>query len=141
MTHFQKLAVNFSISLILGGIALVFANSCTKTDTPAITEFAIMVDSIVYSDTIAMDATLNIKYYGTIGPNSCYSFQRFDVAFVGDTIGTTAVGGVIDSENCFEEVQILDGETAKIYNMPKGKFIIVVNQPDGSHIMKPVVVL
>ncbi|MGD9900117.1 MAG: hypothetical protein AB7T22_13420 [Calditrichaceae bacterium] len=60
-------------------IILVFmTNSCSTEPDTEYNQFLIKVDSIQLAKTIALGDTLRIEFYGTIGTNGGYSFERFE---------------------------------------------------------------
>ncbi len=65
-----------SVFLVMAGI-LVWSSGCNKDDDPS-PDFLIKIDSIVYPDTIQLTDTLSVKFYGEVGPDGCYEFNRFE---------------------------------------------------------------
>lgn len=110
---------------LLGGCKL---NS--PSSGPSYTEYAIQVDSIQSPDTIALGKSLNIKFYGKIGPSTCYSFSRF-VGGVNNHNINVAVYGKYQSglSNCTDSLQYLNGKELSVNLITSGPFIIHVYQP------------
>lgn len=121
---FGLVAVGFlTITFLLGGCKL--GNS-----TPGYTEFAIQVDSIQYSDTVQYGQPLIIKFYGTIGPSTCYSFSRIIGSVSNNQADMKVLGKYTnDQNNCKSDPQYLDGNSVAVTQYVPGKFIIHVMQP------------
>ena len=55
---------------------LLFSLTLINCNKNKETTFVIKVDSIHVADTINLDETLRIEFFGTIGDNGCYSFSH-----------------------------------------------------------------
>lgn len=102
-----------------------------KLDSPSntqYTEFVMEIDSIIHPDTIRLGSSLPIKFYGTIGPDGCYSFSRFDGHFEGKNILITAYGRKSDETVCPDVMQYLQGLTLTVNQLDTGRYIIHVQQ-------------
>lgn len=57
----------------------MITNSGDENEEEREVEFLVAeVDSIDTPDRIAPSDTLSVQFYGTVGPNGCYSLDRFD---------------------------------------------------------------
>lgn len=118
-----------------GLIAILFLTGGCKfsnlnNPTPAYTEFAVQVDSIQYPDTLMFGKTLNVKFFGTIGPNTCYSFSRFVGGVSQNQIDVAVYGKFTnDTANCAQVVQYLDGKTLNVNLKLPGTYIIHLVEP------------
>ncbi len=130
--------------LLAGGfVAVLFLTGGCKLDTtaPSFTEFGIQVDSIQYPDTIPFGKTLNIKFYGTIGPSTCYSLSRFTGGISGQQINIAVLGKFANNEStCASAVQYMNGDSLGVNLTASGKYIIHVMQPTPPDIYDTVVV-
>jgi hypothetical protein len=124
-TLFFVIGAAFTASLFLwGGCKL------NGPSGPNYTEYSIQVDSIQHPDTISLGQQLPIKFYGKIGPSTCYSFSRF-VGGVNNHDINIAVYGRYQSglSNCVDSVQYLDGRQLSVNLITSGPFIIHIYQP------------
>lgn len=112
-----------AVLLLTGGCKL--GNS-----SPTYTEFAIQVDSIQYPDTIVSGTAQYIKFYGTIGPSTCYSFSRFVGGVTNQQIDIAVLGKYTNNEsNCASAVQYMNGDSLGLHLTTTGTFVIHVQQP------------
>jgi hypothetical protein len=124
-----------SALLFMAGL-LVWTTGCKKDDGPD-PDFLIKIDSMVFQDTIRLDDTLSVKFYGYIGPNSCYSFNHFeqlprDNGDLPNSMKFKVWGKHEDNGNCYDALMYLDGAEISITGFLKGNFNIFVVQPDGT---------
>ena len=110
------------ILFLTGGCKLGNNNS-------SFTEFAIQIDSIQHPDTVVFGKTLNIKFYGTIGPNDCYSFSRFVGGITGNQINIAAFGKFSNGTVCASVMQYLTGDTLGVNLVTSGTYVIHVMEP------------
>lgn len=119
--------------LMAGGFvaAMLFAGGCRlSSSNPNYTEFSIQVDSIQHPDTITYGNSLTIKFYGTIGPSTCYSFSRIVGGINGNTINLQVLGKYANNQNACESTpQYLDGDSLIMNQLTPGSFIIHVMEP------------
>ncbi len=64
--------------LFVFGSALLIQYSCSTEPENDYTYFKIMVDSLSHPDTISVNDTLKIKFYGFVGPDGCHKISRFE---------------------------------------------------------------
>ena len=129
----KKNTLLISVVLLMAGL-LVWSSGCKKDDGPN-PDFLIQIDSIVMADTIELSDTLLVKFYGVVGPNGCYKFDRFEQLNLGDNDPANSVklqvwGKHEGNDNCFDQIVYLDGTELLINGFAKGDFRILVRQPD-----------
>jgi len=127
----------FIISVILAMTGLLVWSSGCKKDDDTNPDFLIKIDSLVFRDTVNVNDTLFIKFYGTVGPNGCYQFSRFEqVPYQdGDVVNSMKIkvwGKLEDTGNCPDQIVYLDGAEIIVNGFQPGNFNIFVIQPDGS---------
>lgn len=113
-------------------LTVIFMVNGCKLDNPSnthYTEFVIQIDSITHPNTVKLGSSLQIKFYGTIGPDGCYSFSRFDGGVEGKTINVTVYGRKSDEDVCTQQVQYLSGATLNVNQLDTGRYILHVHQP------------
>ncbi len=111
---------------------------CKKKDTE--TQFVIKVDSIRVADTVAVGTNLRIEFFGTIGPNGCYSFSHDETDFVQTTVSIKLWGKNSGAGDCPDVVVKLDGMYMDVNFNASGTYTIQIVQPDDSKLLEKVVV-
>lgn len=122
-------------------VSLFFLGGCNlkNTASPTYSEYAIQVDSIQYPDTISAGQSLNVKFYGNIGPNTSYSFSRFVGGVSPNGIGVAVYGKYLAGQsNVVDSTQYLDGKVLTVTPNVNGNFIIHVYQPNPPDIFDTV---
>lgn len=99
-----------------------------------------MVDSISLPDTINVGEYLTIEFFGTIGPDGCFSFSHFKTVFSQSKIAIEVWGKNSGESACSDVMVYLDGTTLQIEKMETGTYDVEILQPDGSVLNKLVVV-
>lgn len=102
--------------------------------------FWVKVDKIELSKTITLGDTLHISFYGTIGNNGGYSFERFDSSLEGNNLNLKVWGKYNVAEAQADVMVYLDGRKFNFVPVTKGDYKIIVYQPDGSKIEENVIV-
>ena len=134
-------AICFSVLSVIALLA-----SCTKTTEvidPEVSYFVVRVDSISIPDTIAHSDTLKIKFYGTIGGNSNYSFDHFETYGTTSNVSIKVWGKYVANDGAYEVISTLQDnniEYKKILSAV-GVFKIYIYQPDSTVLSDSVVVL
>jgi len=135
---FTAFAIAFSL--------LVFIwSGCDKNNDPKTEEFIIQIDSIVHADTITVGETLSIKFYGKVGPNGCYAFDRLVPEYIQidattGELATTAFGIQTFKDLCPDQEVYLNGSELIVSEMLPGNLVVKAMQPDGSAITQNVFV-
>lgn len=131
----KKHTLLLSAILLMAGL-LVWTSGCKEDDGPQ-PDFLIKIDSIVFADTIQTTDTLSVKFYGEIGPNGCYQFNRFEQVGLngGDPLNSIKFqvwGRYEDTGNCTDAISYMNGNEIGINGFVTGNYNILVVQPDGS---------
>lgn len=95
--------------------------------------FIIQVDSISVPTEVASDDTLAIRPFGRVGPNGCYSFERFEASRTTSSLDLKLIGELVEGDDigCLSAIIELD----TTYTVPpplEGPFEIDILQPDES---------
>lgn len=112
--------------------------NCKKKDTE--TQFVIKVDSIQLADTVEVGTALRIEFFGTIGPNGCYSFSHDETDFVQTTVSIKLWGKNSGANDCPDVEVTLDGMYMDVNFNSSGTYTIQIIQPDNSKLTELVVV-
>jgi hypothetical protein len=112
--------------------AIYLTSGCKKESEPETVEYIIKVDSITHADTIKLGEKLEVLFYGYIGYNECYSFEKFVPEFGPNAMEFTLYGLQIISDTCSGSPTYMSGQGVEIQDLTEGKWSIQVNQPEGS---------
>ena len=113
-------------------LAIVMLTSCDKGVENGSTEFVVKVDSIAHTSFAASNDTMTVQFFGTIGPDGCFSFSHFETTRQPLQLDVT-VWGQRTAASAFPAVMVyLDGREYKFALGEMGWFKINVHQPDGS---------
>jgi hypothetical protein len=127
--------------LFIFGSVLLLQYSCSTEPENDYTYFKIMVDSLSHPDTISVNDTLKIKFYGFVGPDGCYEFSRFEVHSKTNELVLTVWGSKPNFQTACPEVLVyLDGKEYKTVFNQAGLYHIKINQPDNSLLIDSVYV-
>ncbi len=131
----KRTTLIISVLLVLTGI-LVWSTGCKKDDNGP-SEFQVLLDSILYQDTIQKTDTLNVKFYGYLGASSCYEFSRIERVSLSANDPPSAIkfkvwGKFEDTGNCADVESYLNGAAVAVTGFIPGNFNILVMQPDGT---------
>ncbi|MCK9451272.1 MAG: hypothetical protein M0Q90_06235 [Bacteroidales bacterium] len=126
-------------------IIAVYSFSCSKADPTAETQqFVIKVDSIQLTDTVASGQRFDIKFFGTIGTNGCYSFADFVVSEDSASLNLMLKGNKEVSANqaCPDVLVLLGGMAYSHKFKVAGQYHIRVTNPGiGQFIQKDILVV
>lgn len=129
--------------LLVAGVAIVVGGAgCSMLTNPksgnsSNAEATIAeVDSLDVPDTIASTDTLRVRFHGTVGPNGCYSFDRFDVEQSQQKLTVTPVVQHVTAKNvaCTMAIVPLDHTFTAAPPFDVGQLTLVVPQPNGEEI-------
>lgn len=127
----QKLILVLLVCLIL------FSCSTEPGDEREYENYKIKVDKIEMPDTISSSDSLSIKFYGVIGTDGCHGFKQFEVYKQVNLIEITVWGSRPKFKTMCPAVMVyLDGREYKTKLDGKGKYEIIINQPDNSKLKK-----
>ena len=119
------------ISAIILSSIIYLSTGCKKDDTPKVTEFTILVDSVQHADTLNNGDDFKIDFYGKIGDNDCYTFSKVEHAIDINLIEVRLIGTHTDRNDCIDGVQYMNPATVTFNNIPSGDWTLRVNQPEG----------
>jgi hypothetical protein len=114
--------------------------SCSTDANSGSDIFIIKVDSIRLPRAVMLGDTLNIRFYGTIGSNGNYSFDRFESSMENTTLNVTAWGKVVHNDVATQVMVYLDGKTYAFVPTRTGAYRISIHQPDASTLEDTVLV-
>jgi hypothetical protein len=115
--------------------------SCTTEPENDYTFFRINVDKITHPDTLSINDTLIIKFYGFVGPNGCHSFSHFELKEKLNQMEITVWGYRPNFDtNCTTVLIYLHGREFKTLLQQNGIHRIIVHQPDNSLLIDSVFV-
>ena len=127
----------FLLIVVFAAIVLI---SCSTEPSREPFLFIVQVDSIFHPPSVALNDTIVIRFYGTIGTNGCYSFSYFDDKLQPLQIDLTVVGERNASTVCADVMVYLDGKEYRCVATQKGWFSINIRQPDESRLRDSVLV-
>jgi len=127
----------FTAFAVMIGLTVIIWSGC-KNDGPATEEYIIQIDSIVHPDTINFGVDLSIMFYGPIGPDGCYAFDRMDPEYVEGELSVTTFGIHTDNDVCTQAAVYMNGNELRVSEVPAGDLTIKAIQPDGSSITQSV---
>lgn len=113
---------------------------CKKDSGPKVEEFIIQIDSIVHPDTINFGQDLSIKFYGLVGPDGCYAFDKLVPEYSSELneLATECWGIHTFNDVCTQALVYMNGQELLVSDIPAGNLIIKGVQPDGSAISQNV---
>lgn len=126
--------------IFTAALLLLLSLSLFNCDKDTETQFVIQVDSIQVADTVVAGENLRIDFFGTIGPNGCYSFSHDETDFVQTTISIKLWGKNSGEGDCPDVVVKLDGMYMDVNFDSSGSYTIQIVQPDNSKLLKTVIV-
>jgi hypothetical protein len=127
---------------VVFSLLVITWSGCKKDNGPQVEEFTIQIDSIVHPDTINFGEKLSIKFYGLVGPNGCYEFDRLVPEYFSEVneLAVECLGIHTFNDVCTEILVYMDGQELLVSDVPAGSLIIKGIQPDGSVISQTVFV-
>ncbi len=127
---------------VMISLTVIIWSGCKKDNGPNIEEFIIQIDSMVHLDTINSGDTLNIKFYGLIGPNGCYAFDEFALEYSPDDqeLAIESIGIHTFNDMCANAMVYMNGRELEVDGFVAGEYVITAIQPDGSSLSQNVYV-
>ena len=127
--------------LLIFGSFILIQYSCSTEPENDYTYFKIMVDSLSNADTISVNDTLRIKFYGFVGPDGCHKFLHFEEQKISNQIELTVWGSKPNFQTACPEVLVyLNGEEYKTVLNQARLYLIKINQPDNNILLDSVYV-
>ncbi len=130
------------VAIVVGGAGCSMLSNSTSDDPPSVKAEIAEVDSLEYPAEIASTDTLTVGFYGTVGPNGCYSFHRFDVDRAPGQLTITPVvrHTTADNVSCTMAIVPLNHTLTVAPPFPDGILEIEVPQPEGDDVRATVTV-
>lgn len=124
--------VRFALALALG--ALAYTAACQNITSVRGQTFVIQVDSVSGPTAVSGGAKFSIYFWGTVGPNGCYSFKEFKTTRTSSALDVTLYGRNIDGAGyaCPQSVTRLSGLPFEVTPPVSDPFIVTVHQADNS---------
>jgi hypothetical protein len=128
----------FLSKFFLSGLFLIFLFSCNhKSDFISI---LIKVDSIQVPNQLTVNVPFEIKFFGTIGGDGCYSFSNFNVQIDNNNILIEAWGKIERAIICPTVIVYLTGHNQTYTIQNTGTYNLKIKQPDNSYLEKQITV-
>ena len=126
-----------TVIIVVLSVLTTLWSGCDNDNGPDTEWFIIHIDSIVHVDTITFGEILSIKFYGVIGPDGCYAFDRLSPEYIqiDATTGeltTTAFGIRTFEDVCPQDSVYMNGSELLVSDIPLGNLEIKAMQPDGT---------
>jgi hypothetical protein len=135
--HSVLVATFAGLVVLVGGGAgcSMLSNAESGSDEGSGTGIA-EVDRIDAPEQIAATDTLTVQFYGTVGPNGCYSFNRFETERSGSQLTVTPRVQYRGGEDTMCTMAIVPLEETYRAEPPfeSGPLTIKVPQPDGADV-------
>jgi len=84
--------------------------------------------------------TLQLRLYGFVGPNGCYSFSKFESSQTNSNLDLTVWGKYTPADVCATVIIEMRGTKYPVVPVSKGTFEIVIHQPDGTTLKDTIIV-
>ncbi len=117
-----------------------FLLGCDKGVENTSSEFIVRVDSISHTSFAALNDTIAIRFFGTIGPDGCYSFSHFQTATEASSLDITAYGQHKLASVCPQVMVYLAGKEYRFTPAQMGWLKINVHQPDNTVLRDSIIV-
>lgn len=122
-------------------IIIFFQYSCSTEPDDNYVPYKIRVDSITHPDTISVDDTLAIKFFGFVGPNGCHRFSHFEKHSTQNEFEFTVWGSRPDFETVCPAVMVwMNGTEYKTVIKQTGIYQIKIKQPDNTALIDTIFV-
>lgn len=102
--------------------------------------YIVYVDSIAHPQSVALNDSITIQLYGTIGTDGCSSFSYFDAAVLPLQLDLKVIAERSASDICPAVMVYLDGKEYKCKATQSGWFKIYIHQPDKTVLQDSVLV-
>jgi hypothetical protein len=118
-----------------------FLIAACSFDTKTTQSYLIQTDSIRVPDVITANVLFQVRFFGTIGPNGCYSFEKIYSYPNSENVISLEVWGIYyyDGTACTGSVKYLD-EKADLTITSPGTYTLKILQPDFSYLEKQITV-
>ena len=131
---------NYGVIILLFFISAIF-QYCSKSTEPGSVEFfKIKVDSVESPNSISLGDTVNLRIWGFVGSNGCYSFSNFESSQSNLNLDLTVWGKYTPADACATVIVEMRGSKYSFVPTMPGKFEMAIHQPDGSVLKDTIVV-
>jgi hypothetical protein len=121
---------------LLLATALAALSACSEGTYPEFfsQRYVIEVDSLRAPTSLTAGDTLEVLFWGYVGPNSCHAFEGFETELATHRVDLTLWTKYYRRTNtsCAQELVFLEGVSYRVGPLPAGSYAVVVHQPDGS---------
>ena len=117
-----------------------FLLGCDKGVEYASSKFIVRVDSLSHVAFAALNDTIAIRFFGTIGPDGCYSFSHFETATHTSALDITVYGQHQEASVCPQVMVYLAGREFRFIPAQMGWLKVNVHQPDNSVLRDSIIV-
>jgi hypothetical protein len=93
--------------------------------------FVVEVDSIEVPSSVQSTDTLDLRLFGTIGPNGCHQFDHYEASRTSSSLVLKVIGQRKEG-GCTDMIVTLDREYRVSPPLDGSVFVINIKQPDGS---------
>ncbi len=122
-------------------IVLVVLGGCaTESESPPVSQFIVMIDSMQHTPFGALGDTISIKLYGMIGTDGCSSFLRLDENRKPGGIDLTVWGERVYASACPAVIVYLNGKEVRTVMTQMGWFTMTVRQPNGTMLKDSIII-
>lgn len=120
----------FTAALLIAG-SLFGCSSAQEPSTDPVM-FQVKVDSISHPATVALGDTVDVKFFGVVGPDGCHAFSHFLVIRQPSSVDFSVWGKRAVADACPTVMVYLNGKTYRYIPSQRGTLQITIHQPDGS---------
>jgi len=120
----------------------LFLNAWNIEDQDKYEYFTIKVDSVSTSESAEMTDLVTLEFYGTIGSNGKYSFEKFEIVKK-ELVTEIRVVGKFNKSAKYGTTALkkMNGLKYSLKPSKKGELILHIIQPDNSYIEKKIQIL
>lgn len=120
---------------------MVFISCSTDPEESKYITYKIKVDKISHPDTLNINDTLSIKFWGIVGFDGCHDFKNFEANIQNNEINITVWGTKPNYDTaCPAVIVYLEGKEYKTLLQQTGNYKIIINQPDNSTLESSLIV-
>lgn len=130
----------FEIILSVFLCALLISGCSESTEPDSVEYFKINIDSVQSLNSISLGDTLQLRLYGFVGSNGCYSFSKFESSQTNSNLDLTVWGKYTPADVCATVIIEMRGTKYPVVPVSKGTFEIVIHQPDGTTLKDTIIV-
>lgn len=135
--------VQRTLAVVLSAVCLAaLLSSCDaifNSEDDYMDYFHVAVDSLTYEPaTPAVGDTLELRFWGLIGLDTCKRFSHFDTIRDSQFLYVEAWGVRTHEQMCGDALQYLQHEVLRVSPLYAGQFVVWVQQPSGQSLVDTV---